>query len=217
MAGLDFRLQDTGPSWAIAVADYVAPCFRLPNEAAVQPAAGSTLMADLKNREDAAMQDKSSGHEELGATARGGPTESPNTRVVVERWGNPEVLSLVRDDPAIVLESGEVLFKEGDAADGMYIVKSGVLRIRSGSVVYEDAVAGGIVGEMAIVEDVLPRSAMVYALGQSEVVKIGEQRFFAMVAETPTFARTVMRVLSRRLRHMDRLYQPDRLTRHVPS
>jgi hypothetical protein len=76
-------------------------------------------------------------------------------------------------------------------------------------------VAGGIVGEMAIVEDALPRSAMVYALGRSEVVKINERRFFAMVANTPAFARTVMRVLSRRLRRMDRLYRPDRTTEHV--
>lgn len=159
------------------------------------------------------MQEKSGRDQGLRATAFRERAEAPDNQaegIVVERWGNPEVLSLVRDDPAIVLEGGQVLFKEGDAADGMYIVKSGTLRIRSGSVVYEDAVAGGIVGEMAIVEDELPRSAMVYALGRTEVVKIGEKRFFDMVAEKPAFARTVMRVLSRRLRHMDRIYQPDR-------
>src|SRR5579859_339901 len=92
--------------------------------------------------------------------------------IAVERWGNPDVVDLVRDDPIIALEAGKVLFKEGDAADGMYIVKRGTLRIRSGSVVFEDAIAGGIVGEMAIVEDERPRSAMVYALERSEVVKI---------------------------------------------
>lgn len=144
--------------------------------------------------------------------------EAPSSKaegIVVERWGNPEVLDLVRDDPTISLEAGKILFKEGDAADGMYIVKSGTLRIRSGSVVYEDAIAGGIVGEMAIVEDERPRSAMVYALDRSEVVKVSEARFFAMVAEKPAFARTVMRVLSRRLRHMDRLYQPERRTEYI--
>ena len=40
--------------------------------------------------------------------------------IVVERWGNPDVLDLVRDDPSVVISKGEVLFKEGDAADGMY-------------------------------------------------------------------------------------------------
>jgi CRP/FNR family transcriptional regulator, cyclic AMP receptor protein len=132
--------------------------------------------------------------------------------IVVERWGNPEVLDLVRNDESVVLEEGGVLFKEGDPANCMYIVRTGTLRIRSGSIVYEDAIAGGIVGEMAMVEDSVPRSAMVYALTRCELVKIDEARFFSLVAETPPFARTVMRVLSRRLRHMDKLYRPDRRT-----
>jgi CRP-like cAMP-binding protein len=132
--------------------------------------------------------------------------------IVVERWGNPEVLDLVRNDPSIVVEEGDVLFKEGDPTDCMYIVKTGTLRIRSGSIVYEDAIGGGIVGEMAIVEDSMPRSAMVYALTRCELVRIDEKRFFSLVAETPSFARTVMRVLSRRLRRMDRRYQSDRWT-----
>jgi CRP/FNR family cyclic AMP-dependent transcriptional regulator len=141
---------------------------------------------------------------------RMGSSSSPAEGIVVERWGNPEVLDLVRKDPSIVVEEGEVLFKEGDPADCMYIVRTGTLRIRSGSIVYEDAIGGGIVGEMAIVEDSTSRSAMVYALMRSEVVKIDEKRFFSLIAETPSFARTVMRVLSRRLRRMDKLYQPER-------
>jgi len=133
--------------------------------------------------------------------------------IVVERWGNPDVLDLVRDDRSIVIGKGEILFKEGDPADCMYIVRSGTLRIRSGSIVYEDAIAGGIVGEMAIVEDSgVPRSAMVYALTVCELVKIDDPRFFSLIAETPSFARTVMRVLSRRLRRMDKLYRPDEWT-----
>jgi CRP/FNR family transcriptional regulator, cyclic AMP receptor protein len=145
-----------------------------------------------------------------------GPTHvsvSEAEGIVVERWGNPEVLDLVRNDHSMVVEEGEVLFKEGDPADCMYIVRTGTLRIRSGSVVYEDAIAGGIVGEMAIVEDSgVPRSAMVYALTRCELVKIDEARFFSLVAETPPFARTVMRVLSRRLRNMNRLYRPEQWT-----
>jgi len=132
--------------------------------------------------------------------------------IVVERWGNPEVLDLVRNDPSIVLEEGEILFKEGDLADCMYVVRNGTLRIRSGSVVYEDAIGGGIVGEMAIVEDRGLRSAMVYAVTRCELVKIDEKRFFSMVAAMPSFTRTVMRTLSRRLRRMDNLYRPDRWT-----
>ena len=162
------------------------------------------------------MQEDSDDHQKREAR----PKERTDTSVsqpegiVVERWGNPEVLDLVHNDASIVMEEGEVLFKEGDPADYMYIVKTGTLRIRGGSVVYEDAIEGGIVGEMAIVEDSgVPRSAMVYALTRCELVRIDETQFFSLVADMPRFAKTVMRVLSRRLRRMDKLYRPDRWTR----
>lgn len=147
--------------------------------------------------------------------ARAGIPVEQAEGIIVERWGNPDVLNLVRSDPSLVLEEGEILFKEGDPAGGMYIVRTGTLRIRSGSVVYEDAIAGGLVGEMALVENSMPRSAMVYALSRCELVKIDEPRFFALIAETPSFARTIMRVLSRRLRHMDKLYRPDPRTQRL--
>lgn len=123
---------------------------------------------------------------------------------------DPDVLALVLDDPDVIrLESGQVLFAEGDPSNCMYVVKSGSLRIRSGSVIYEDVSAGGIVGEMGLVEQHQPRSAMVYALTETELIAIDDARFFALVAETPRFALTVMRVLSRRLRAMDRRYRHE--------
>ena len=107
----------------------------------------------------------------------------------------------------VELERGQVLFTEGDNADYLYIVKSGALRIISGSIVYEDVGPGGIVGEMGIVEQLTPRSASVLALVPSTVVAIDETRFLALVEQAPEFALTVMRVLSRRLRVMDRRYR----------
>jgi CRP-like cAMP-binding protein len=124
--------------------------------------------------------------------------------------GDRDVLTWVKDDPHVMrLESGQVLFSEGDPATCMYVLKSGSLRIRSGSVVYEDVRPGGIVGEMGLVEQHQPRSAMVYALSDCELITIDEARFFALVAETPHFALTVMQILSRRLRAMDRRYRPE--------
>lgn len=121
-----------------------------------------------------------------------------------------DILNLVGSDPMVTrLESGQVLFGEGDPADCMYVVKSGRLRIRSGSVVYEDIGTGSIVGEMGLVERNQPRSAMVYALTDAELIAIDEARFAALVTETPRFALTVMQVLSRRLRAMDRRYRPE--------
>ena len=89
----------------------------------------------------------------------------------------------------------------------MYMVRSGTLRIRSSSVVYEDLGAGGIVGEMGIVETNMPRSAMAYALTPAVLVEIDQDHFLCLVDETPSFALAVMRVLSRRLRRMDDRYE----------
>jgi CRP-like cAMP-binding protein len=138
-------------------------------------------------------------------------TDTPENRGV-HQSGNPDLVALVIDDPHIVLESGQVLFAEGDPPTSMYIVKTGTLQIRSGSVVYEDVGPGGIVGEMGLVEKNQTRSATVYALTDSELVEIDESRFSALVARVPTFAITVMRVLSRRLRVMDRRYRPQTRT-----
>ena len=137
-------------------------------------------------------------------------TSRSNQTAPVVTSGDLDVLAWVKDEPQVVqLESGQVLFSEGDPATCMYVVKSGSLRIRSGSVVYEDVRPGGIVGEMGLVEQHQPRSAMVYALTDCELIAIDETRFFALVAETPHFALTVMQILSRRLRAMDRRYRPE--------
>lgn len=134
--------------------------------------------------------------------------------IAVARWGgDPDLLEVFHEEPRIVaLQPGEILFKEGDPGNAMYVVRDGVLRIRSGSVVYEDVVRGGVVGEMGLVEKLMPRSATVYALTASELVEIDEDRFFLLVERQPQIAITVMRVLSRRLRHMDGRYRVARWT-----
>ena len=148
------------------------------------------------------------------ARQRPDPMATPPEGIAVERWGGDrDLLEVFRDEPCVIaLQPGEILFKEGDPSASMYVVRDGVLRIRSGSVVYEDVVRGGVVGEMGLVEKLMPRSATVYALTASELVEVDENRFFALVERQPQIAITVMRVLSRRLRHMDGRYRVARWT-----
>jgi CRP-like cAMP-binding protein len=133
----------------------------------------------------------------------------PDPRIVrsVELTTQDLVLMFRNEPRTIELEAGQVLFKNGDRGGSMYILMSGTLTIRSGSVVYEDVGPGGMIGEMGIVETNMARSAMVYALTSAELVEISQQRFLALVDETPSFALAVMRVLSRRLRRMDDRYE----------
>lgn len=109
----------------------------------------------------------------------------------------------------IALKRGEALFMEDDAADAMYVVKSGMLRIVSGSTIFETVHTGGIVGEMAVVEADMPRSATVVAGLDSELIAIDTARFLALVATTPSFAIAVMRTIARRLRVMNRRYRAN--------
>jgi CRP-like cAMP-binding protein len=102
----------------------------------------------------------------------------------------------------VTLAAGEVLFEKGQPGHLMYVVKSGTLQIADGNHVYETVSAGGILGEMALV-DGAPRSATVHAIVPSVVVPIDEHRFLFMVQQTPFFAFRMMRVLTSRLRAMN--------------
>jgi len=64
----------------------------------------------------------------------------------------------------ILVRPGEFIFREGDEAQALYIVKKGSLRIMSGSIVYETVTTGGILGEMALIDQGAPRSASVLAV-----------------------------------------------------
>ena len=121
--------------------------------------------------------------------------------------GVDEILAACNDGRITVLKPGEVLFREGDDAHAMYIVKHGTLRVLSGSTVFETVRDGGVVGEMAIVEDRAPRSATVIAGTHCELVEIDVPRFLSLVADNPAFSITLLRVISRRLRVMNRRYR----------
>jgi CRP/FNR family transcriptional regulator, cyclic AMP receptor protein len=106
------------------------------------------------------------------------------------------------DTETITLEAGQVLFQQGDPADGFYVVKSGELQVLNGNHVFETVGKGGIVGEMALV-DGGSRSATARAVTASQIIPIDEKRFLFMVGQTPNFALRVMKVMSARLRAMN--------------
>ena len=114
-----------------------------------------------------------------------------------------DFLGLFRHDTDVkALAAGDFLFRRGDPAESLYVVKSGELQIGDGNVIYETVTAGGIVGEMALV-DGEPRSASVKALSATEVIPIDQKRFLFMVQQTPFFAIRLMRVITQRLRTMN--------------
>jgi CRP/FNR family cyclic AMP-dependent transcriptional regulator len=124
-----------------------------------------------------------------------------------------QILAACDEAKTVTLKPGELLFREGDEANAMYVVKHGTLRILSGSTILETVREGGLIGEMAIIEEHMPRSATVIAGTYCELVEIDVPRFLSLVAGAPDFSITVLRVISRRLRVMNRRYRDT--TRHL--
>jgi CRP/FNR family transcriptional regulator, cyclic AMP receptor protein len=114
-------------------------------------------------------------------------------------------------DAKVMLQPGETLFSEGDLGDALYIVSRGTVRIIHGeNVIYEDVQAGGILGEMAIVDEGAPRSASAIAESYAELIRVDASQFVTLIMSAPNFALMVMRVMARRLRRMnERARSPD--------
>jgi CRP/FNR family cyclic AMP-dependent transcriptional regulator len=114
-----------------------------------------------------------------------------------------DFLGLFSDENiALTFEAGRVLFKKGDPGQDLYVVKSGEIQVLDGNHVLETVTAGGIIGEMALV-DGSPRSATARAITETVVIPIDERRFLFMVQQTPFSAIRVMRVMTMRLRAMN--------------
>lgn len=101
---------------------------------------------------------------------------------------------------------GSIIFEEGQPRDCMYVVLNGEVELKVGGQVVETVGVDDFFGEMAMI-DLGPRSATAVAKTDCSLVPINEKRFLYMVEETPFFAITVMRVLSRRLRRRNALLQ----------
>ena len=101
-----------------------------------------------------------------------------------------------------IYAAGAVIFAPGTPGACMYAVKAGRLAIKVNDVTVEIVEEGGVVGEMALL-DQAPRSATVVALTDCELVPIDQRRFLFMIQQTPFFAIEVMRILAKRLRAMN--------------
>ncbi len=93
----------------------------------------------------------------------------------------------------------EVIFREGDEGDGMFIVTSGTVALKHDDTVVANVEGPSLIGEMALV-DSEPRLLTAVAATEVDLVHIPVRHFWVLVHETPYFARLVMSVMSQRLR-----------------
>jgi NTE family protein len=95
------------------------------------------------------------------------------------------------------LPAGEWLFRQGDPTDGLYIVSAGRLEV-----LHEDPEpqvirvlsVGESLGELGLATDVA-RTASVRALRDSELIRVGNEQFAALLRENSAFAIALTRQL----------------------
>ena len=92
-----------------------------------------------------------------------------------------------------LVKAGDLIFREGDEAHELFVIKSGQVRIQLGNRTLTELRADDIFGEMALIDNE-PRSATAVAITDVELVPVTEKQFLFLVGQTPYFALKVMRV-----------------------
>jgi CRP-like cAMP-binding protein len=100
---------------------------------------------------------------------------------------------------------GEIIFREGDLGDVMYILQEGVVdlkkRVEKGEVVLKTiSQSSEFFGEMALI-DGSPRSASAVASAPTKVFVIDGKSFEKMILNNGKFALKIIRTLSNRIRN----------------
>lgn len=116
-----------------------------------------------------------------------------------------ELQTLAKSSQERTYKAGSTIVTEGDSGVGLYVIKSGKVRITR--VVDPDraeeelgtAEAGDVLGEMALLDD-LPRSATITATEDVVALLLPVWEFRTILRNHPDISLKLLAVLSRRLR-----------------
>lgn len=102
------------------------------------------------------------------------------------------------------LKKGELLFREGDASEAMYVIKSGkiaVLKSKGNSeITLAELGPGDMIGEMAFFDN-KPRSASAKAIADSVLIELPFKALNAQFKTFPEWLKAVMRAVNTHLRN----------------
>ncbi len=105
-----------------------------------------------------------------------------------------------------IYEAGEVIIRQGDLGDCMYVIQSGqveVVRTKDGKEVRLTVLGeGNFIGELAIFQREV-RSATVRALQETQVLVLQKGTFLREVHENPSLAYRIMHRMSHRIRELN--------------
>ncbi len=99
-------------------------------------------------------------------------------------------------------KKGELIFREGDVGDCMYVVMDGKVQISSGGKKLSVMEKGDIFGDMALI-DSSKRSANIEALTNCRLASIDSYAFRFLIEKVPDFTFDLLRIMANRLRAMN--------------
>jgi CRP/FNR family transcriptional regulator len=104
-----------------------------------------------------------------------------------------------------VYHDREIIVRQGEAGDGLFVIQEGQLEILSENAGRETrlrvAGKGELIGEMAVFDRQL-RSATVRALGEARVLTVDRKNFLRRINEDPSLAFRIVETMSRRIREL---------------
>lgn len=111
--------------------------------------------------------------------------------------------SIFKNEPTRqTFSSGDVLIRQGEANDKMFVILSGELEVRVGGKTVATLHEGDLFGELSMI-DKEPASGDVVALSTGEFVTLDERRFLVVSQQNPFFTMGILRVVSAKLRAMN--------------
>jgi len=106
-----------------------------------------------------------------------------------------------------VYKPGEVIVRQGDAGDCMYVVQSGkveVIKEKDGKEVrLAELVEGDFFGEMALFEKGAVRSATVRPVGEVRVLSVDKKVFLRKIHDDPSLAFRILQKMAGRIRELN--------------
>lgn len=134
---------------------------------------------------------------------------SPLTRVPLFSSMNDAEISLLDSSADTVsYKEGDLLIKEGDVADSLYVILFGKVKVftknnEGDEIILNELGQGDYVGELALLDDE-PRSASVMATKNTEVMKISKQDFKQVLDRHPGLSISLIKNLTLSVRSLSK-------------
>jgi CRP-like cAMP-binding protein len=118
--------------------------------------------------------------------------------------------------------AGGLLMQQGEVSTGLHVILAGFVRVERGHPALKEPVelatlgAGEVVGEIGAL-DGEPRTATVVAIEDTETLELSTDQLADIIVRYPRTTRTLLKIVSRRLRSTDELLELIARSRDPPA